>query len=279
MQLQVARALLCLFLTAPIIATARQAGDERARWNQPFAPFRIIGNVHYVGATGVSAFLITSDAGSILIDGGLPETAPQIAANIASLGFKLRDVKYLLNSHAHFDHAGGLTELARLSGATVVASAGDAETLKAGSRDMPAVTIGRVVKDGDTVKVGDITMTARVTPGHTPGCTTWTTTTTENGRSYGVIFYCSTSVVDKLVGNTRYPGIVQDYERSFAAVRAMKADVFLAPHPDFFEMERKRKQMSAGAVNPFIDATELGRFVDRSEQQFRTALKKEQAGR
>jgi metallo-beta-lactamase class B len=279
MRIQAARALLCLLLIAPALATARQAADERIKWNQPFAPFRIVGNVHYVGATGVSAFLITGDSGSVLLDGGLPETAPQIAANLAKLGFALRDVKYLLNSHAHFDHAGGLAELARLSGATVVASAGDAQALKTGSRDMPPVAIGRVVSDGDTLKLGTITMTAHVTPGHTPGCTTWTTTTTENGRPYDVTFYCSTSVVDRLVGNASYPGIVQDYERSFATLRSMKADVFLAPHPDFFQMERKRKQVSAGAANPFIDPTELGRFVSGSERQFRAALKQQQSER
>jgi metallo-beta-lactamase class B len=120
-------------------------------------------------------------------------------------------------------------------------------------------------------------MRARVTPGHTKGCTTWTTSTTENGRSVDVIFHCSTSVVDRLVGNTSYPGIAADYERTFAALRGMRADVFLGPHPVFFSLDEKRKRMRAGEANPFIDPGELQRFVGASERQFRAELKKQQS--
>jgi metallo-beta-lactamase class B len=251
---------------------AQQGGAERTAWNQPFPPFHVIGNIHYVGATGVSAFLIVTPEGSILLDGGLPETAPQIVRNMTALGFRVEDVKYLLNSHAHFDHAGGLAEIKRLSGAGTVASAGDAPALKAGSPDMPALTIDRVISDGDAVRLGGTTLTAIVMPGHTKGCTTWTMTTTEEGREYRVLFYCSTSVVDRLVGNAQYPQIVGDYERTFRRVRSVTADVFLANHPGFFAMEQKRKQMTAGGPNPFVDATELQRFVSSSERAFRDAL-------
>lgn len=256
----------------PWLACARQAPDQRLAWNTPVQPFRIVGNVHYVGAAGVSAFLIATPDGSILLDGGLPETAPQIARNAAAIGFRMADVKLLLNSHAHFDHAGGLAELKTLSRASMVASAGDAETLRRGGSDMPAVAVDRVVSDGDTVALGGTTLTAHVTPGHTRGCTTWTMTTAEQGRSYDVIFYCSTSVVDRLAGNTGYPTIVDDYERSFAALRRMRADVFLGPHPDFFAMDAKRGGMAGGAANPFVDPGELQRFVGRSEEQFRAEL-------
>jgi metallo-beta-lactamase class B len=271
--------LLCVLLATSTLAGAPQARDERTAWNQPFEPFNVIGDISYVGAAGVSAFLITTEAGSILLDGGLPETAPQIARNIEALGFRLADVKYLLNSHAHFDHAGGLAELQRRSKATIVASARDSETLKTGSPDMPAVAVGRVVKDGETVKLGGTTMTAHITPGHTKGCTTWTMTTADGGRPYDVVFYCSTSVVDRLVGNSRYPEIVSDYEHTFAAMRAFKSDVFLAPHPDFFRMEEKRRRMSTGGPNPFVDPSELQRFVEGSERQFRAELKKQQSER
>ncbi|MCA1562508.1 MAG: subclass B3 metallo-beta-lactamase [Acidobacteria bacterium] len=220
---------------------ASQTSGERAAWNRPFQPFHLIGNIHYVGATGVSAFLITTPAGSVLLDGGLPETASQIAGNIADLGFRLSDVKYLLNSHAHFDHAGGLAEVKRLSSAMMVASDRDAQALRSGSPDMPALVVDRVIRDGETVRLGDTALTAHVTPGHTKGCTTWTTTTTERGRAYTVIFYCSTSVVDRLVGNTQYPEIVADYERTFSRLRTMSSDVFLGPHPAFFDMEAKRQ--------------------------------------
>jgi metallo-beta-lactamase class B len=256
-------------------ALAQQDDARRAAWNQPFQPFHMIGNIHYVGAAGVSAFLITTPEGSMLLDGGLPETAPQIVRNITALGFRVENVKYLLNSHAHFDHAGGLAELKRLSRAQIVASAGDAPALKAGSPDMPALSIDRVIGDGESVRLGGTTLTAIVMPGHTKGCTTWTTTTTEDNRKYRVLFYCSTSVVDRLVGNAQYPQIVGDYERTFARIRTIPADVFLANHPDFFRMAEKRKQMTSGGTNPFVDSAELQRFVATSERAFREALARE----
>jgi metallo-beta-lactamase class B len=264
---------ICAAVTA--IGVSAQSADERKAWNQPVEPFKIVGNVHYVGAAGVSAFLITTPAGTIVLDGGLPETAPQIAANISTLGFRITDVRVLLNSHAHFDHSGGLAELKRLSGATVVASAGDAAMLRAGHAGSPAVAIDRVVADGDTVELGGTTLTANVTAGHTKGCTTWTTTTVEEGKRYDVVFHCSTSVVDRLVDNREYPQIVADYEASFRKLRAMKADVFLAPHPDFFNLQEKRRRMRPGAANPFVEPGEFSRFVERSERQFRAQLAKE----
>ncbi len=250
----------------------QQNDAERKAWNVPVEPFHIIGNVHYVGAAGVSAFLIVTTEGSILLDGGLPETAPLIVRNIEALGFRLRDVQYLLNSHAHFDHAGGLAELKRLTGAPMIASGPDASALSAGAEDMPPIVINRVVDDGDTVQLANTTLTAHITPGHTKGCTTWTMTTSDGVRPYRVLFYCSTSVVDRLAGNTGYPQIVVDYEHTFARLRTMSADVFLANHPGFFEMERKRKAMTSGAANPFVDPGELQRFVTTSEQDFREAL-------
>lgn len=255
-----------------------QSPDERAAWNRPVEPFKIVGGIYYVGAAGVSAFLIRTADGFILLDGGLPETAPHIARNIATLGFNIRDVRFLLNSHAHFDHGGGLAELKRLSGALMVASAGDAPALTAGSGDMPAVRVDRQLRDGDTVVLGGVTMTAHVTPGHTKGCTTWTTTAREGSRDYRVLFHCSTSVVDTLVGNTSYPAILEDYRRTFARLRAMEADVFLGPHPSFFNMDAKRKKMRPGAPNPFLDSAELRRATMVSEQQFESALAKQRAG-
>jgi metallo-beta-lactamase class B len=248
--------------------------SRREAWNQPFAPFRVIGNIHYVGA-GVSSFLITTPEGAILLDGGLPETAPLISKSIAELGFRVSDVKFLLNSHAHYDHAGGLAALKKASRARLVASQGDAPALRAGNPDQPAVAVDRVVNDGDTVELGGTVLTAHVTPGHTPGCTTWTTTVTDAGKPYRVVFFCSTSVVDHLVGNSHYPGIVADYERSFTALRALPADVFLGPHPEFFQMAAKRERMKSGGPNPFIDPGELRRYLDQSEQKFREVLERE----
>jgi metallo-beta-lactamase class B len=264
--------------TAPAAAPAPAAShaglSRREAWNQPFSPFRVLGNIHYVGA-GVSSFLIDTPEGAILLDGGLPETAPLIEKSIAELGFRLRDVKFLINSHAHFDHAGGLAALKKATGAKLVASRGDAPLLRAGNPDQPAVSVDRVVDDGDTVELGGTVLTAHVTPGHTPGCTTWTTTVTDSGKAQRVVFFCSTSVVDRLVGNGSYPNIVADYERSFQALRALPADVFLAPHPEFFELAAKRERMKSGGPNPFIDPGEFRRYIDQSEQKFRQALERE----
>jgi metallo-beta-lactamase class B len=263
-------------LSIPLSPSA-QTSAQRTEWNVPVEPFTAVGNVRYVGAAGVSAFLITTPAGSILLDGGLPETAPLIVKNIEKLGFKIADVKFLLNSHAHYDHAGGLAELQRLSKATLVASAADATAIQAGGPDMPAVKVGRVVKDGDTVELGGTVMTAHLMPGHTKGCTTWTTQVTDSGRSYSVFFHCSTSVVAPLVGNTDYPQIVSDYESTFRKLRSMKADVFLANHGNFFGMQDKLKRVSAGGPNPFVDPGELARFVEQSERSFRSELKAQQS--
>jgi len=254
---------------------AQQTASDREAWNKPAEPFKVIGNIFYVGAEGVSAFLIRTDDGAILIDGGLPETAPHIAASIAKLGVDIREVQVLLNSHAHFDHGGGLAELKRLTGASLAVSGPDADRLEEGEPSMPAVRVDRRVSDGDTVQLGETTLTANVTPGHTKGCTTWTMTTQEAQRDYRVLFHCSTSVVDTLVGNTHYPDIVADYERTFARLREMKADVFLSNHPWFFRMAQKVEQTRAGGPNPFVDASELQRFNDRQEAQFRATLEKQ----
>jgi metallo-beta-lactamase class B len=259
----------------PAVVSANVPTSRREAWNRPFPPFRVIGNIHYVGA-GVSSFLITTPEGAILLDGGLPETAPLIEKSIVELGFRLRDVKFLLNSHAHFDHAGGLAALKKATHGKLVASRGDAPALRAGTPEQPRVAVDRVVNDGDSVELGGTVLTAHVTPGHTPGCTTWTTMVTEAGKPYRVVFFCSTTVVDRLLGNRRYPGIVADYERSFQALRALPADVFLAPHPEFFHLEAKRERMKSGGPNPFIDPGELRRYIERSEQKFRATLEREQ---
>lgn len=267
--------LLITLLTLPGIGQVNQ--DMRRAWAQPWAPFHLIGNIYYVGATGVSSFLIKTSEGFVLLDGGLPETAQQIENNIKKLGFRLNDVKYLLNSHAHFDHAGGLAELKRASGARLVASGGDAPALRSGGQDMPPVTVDRIIGDGESVRLGDTTLTAVVTPGHTKGCTTWTMTATDQGKPRRVVFYCSTSVVDRLVGNEKYPQIVSDYERSFGRLKGLECDVFLGPHPSFFNMAEKVARLKAGgsAVNPFVDSKEMGRYVEVSERGFRTELEKQ----
>lgn len=259
----------------------------RQRWVTPTEPFRIIDNVYYVGTAGLSSFLVTSPEGHILLDTGLADSAPLIKANIAKLGFKLGDIKYLLNSHAHFDHAGALAELKRETGAQMVASAADKPLLEGGYYPgrknqsewaFPPVKVDRVVGQGDKVTIGKVTMTANMTPGHSPGCTSWTTVTREKKWNHTVVFFCSASVAaNRLVGDVTHPGIVDDYRKTFSSARGIIADVFLAPHPEMFKMEEKRALIGKHGVNPFIKAGEFHRFVDTAETAFSAALSKQKA--
>jgi len=267
-----------------ILSLVAQSGvSQRAAWNQPVPPFQIIGNIYYVGAAGVSSFLITSPQGHVLLDGGFAETAPQIEKNITALGFQVKDVKFLLNSHAHYDHCGGLAELKRVSKAQMVASKADAPTLNTGHQlsygkgqseaQFPAVHVDHVIAEGGTVSLGGITITAHLTPGHTKGCTTWTMPVSEHGKTLQVVFYCSTTVAgNQLIGNPKYPGILADYEHSFAFLRNLPCDVFLGPHPDFFHLAEKERVLKDGDRNAFVDATELKTFVAASEQDFKAEL-------
>jgi metallo-beta-lactamase class B len=251
-------------------------------WNQPGKPFRIVGNVYYVGTAGLASYLIATPQGHILLDGALPQSAPLIEKNVAALGFRMRDVKYLLNSHAHYDHCGGLAQLKRDSGAQMVASEQDATVLSAGYHGsygagwgfkFPAIKVDRIVQDGDKVQVAGTVLTALLTPGHTKGCTTWTMPVMEAGKTYTVVFYCSTTVPGyPLVNNREYPQIAADYQHSFERLKNLRADVFLANHTEFFDLQGKLARLKTGAPNPFIDPGELRRFVLESESEFKRKL-------
>jgi metallo-beta-lactamase class B len=275
-----------LFILLALLAAsidAQQSETDR-RWNAPVEPFKIIGSVYYVGAAEITSFLITTPDGHILLDGGYAETAPQIVANIKKLGFRPEDVKYLLNSQAHFDHAGGFAELVRLTGAPLLASRADAVLLANGGRGdfhfgdtLPyePVRVARFVKDGTRVRLGGVTMRARLTPGHTKGCTSWTLETAENGRRYLIVFVGSTTIPGyDLVGNDRYPQIAADYERTFRVLKKLKPDVFLASHGAFFGLTEKTEALRRGkSPNPFIDPQGYREFLAGTEAQFRERLK------
>ena len=262
--------------------------DEVSRsWNQPVKPYRVIGNIYYVGASDVSSFLIVTDKGHILLDSGFLETVPQIQRNVETLGFRLSDVKYLINSHAHYDHAGGLAQLKELTGAKLIVSQPDAELLARGGKNdfgfgdrfpYAAVKADSTLKDGEKIKLGNVTMTAHLTPGHTKGCTTWTMKVKDGSKQYDVVFVGSASVPGyRLVGNEQYPTIVQDYERTFGILRKLRCDVFLAPHGNFFSMLDKMKLVENGAkTNPFIDPTGYRNYLDRTGKAFREELKRQQ---
>ena len=264
-----------------------QKSDEDREKNQPIPPFRIIGNIYYVGAKEISSFLITTPAGHVVIDGGFAETAPQIEANIAQLGFRLADVKILLNSHAHFDHAGGLAELKEKTGAKFMAMKEDVDVLARGGRDdfffgdrllFAPIKADRELGDGDKVELGGMTLGARLTPGHTKGCTTWLTTVEDGGRKFDVVFVGSTSVPGyRLLGNAKYPTMKDDYAKTFALMKKLPCDVFLGSHGSFFGLIKKAGTLAQKPPrNPFIDPDGYREYLDWSERAFREQLAREE---
>lgn len=272
-------AVLCLWVSS----LAAQKDPTSRSWNQPVEPFRIAGNLYYVGASDITSFLITTPEGHILLDGGFEETAPLIRAGVEKLGFRLKDVKILLNNHAHSDHAGGLAALQKLTGAKLAASAGDAPLLARGGKDdpvlgdtmtFPPVRADRILHDGDTVALGGTTLTAHNTPGHTPGATTWTMTVEEGGKRYDVVFAASTSVLSKtaLTGNAKYPTAAADYAHTFEVLKKLPCDIFLSGHGSFFDLKGKAERLRKGETpNPFLDAKGYQAWVARNEAAFLTA--------
>lgn len=255
--------------------------DDHRAWNQPFEPFRVIGNIYYVGTAELATFLITSTEGHVLLDSGLEDAATQVLASIAKLGFNARDIKVLLNTQAHFDHAAGLAALKGVSRVSMVASEADRVLLESGGRDdfafgndltFARVSVDRVVRDGETVTVGPTTLTAHLTPGHTKGTTTWTMVVREGGQEHRVVFAGSTSINPGVAvrNNAKYPGMFADFEKTFATLRALPVDVFFTQHAGAYGLVDKAARLKSGATpNPFIDPDGYKRWIDAGESNFR----------
>jgi metallo-beta-lactamase class B len=241
-------------------------------WNKPRAPFRLYGNSYYVGTDGLSAILVTSPQGHILLDGALEQSAPLIDASIRKLGFKTEDVKLILNSHGHYDHAGGIAALQRASGATVAASASGASALARGENTpddpqfgfgraengFPPVRNVRVVKDREVVKVGDLAIEAHLTPGHTPGSTAWTWRSCEGSTCLNMVYADSLTAVSapgfRYTGDAKTPSRIEAFRKSIATVAALPCDIVVSTHPQFTNIDQKLKARAAKpAVDPFID--------------------------
>lgn len=276
---------LCALFALRAATAFGQATAEWREWNQPVEPFRIAGNLYYVGASDIASYLITTPEGHILIDGGFVETAPQIEANIGKLGFKVGDVRILLNSHAHFDHAGGLAALKAATGAKLLASAADATLLERGGKgdfrfgdegQFPPVAVDRRLGDGEKVTLGGAELTAHLTPGHTRGCTTWTF----KADALDVVVVCSASILDyRFVGQESYPGIAADYERTFAVLKSLPVQIFLAPHGGFFDLAGKRELAARGMGmrNPWVDPAGYKAWVERMEGAFMSAVERQKS--
>ncbi len=276
--------LLLLVLTAPTPSQADYSASIKA-WNQPQKPFQIIGNIYYVGTSQLACYIIKSDAGLILLDTALEQSAPLLRANIEALGFKLNDIKIMLSSHAHFDHIAGHAAMKAATGAKVYATKADAETLESGGQKgfhpikpfYPPVKVDKLLSDGEVVKLGNVAMTAHLTPGHTEGNTAWTMKVTENSKQYNVVFTSSMSINPgvRMVNNSTWAGVGEAYAKSFAKLKALSCDVFLGPHAPFFDMEEKVKRLGT-QPNPFIDPQGLRNFIADNEKTYQEHVKREQ---
>ena len=273
-----------LFLFCLVVQVYSQVAKDFNLGIEPVEPFRIVANIYYVGSNDLTSYLIVTPKGNILIDSGPREMVPQIKSNIEKLGFKLSDVKIILNSHAHFDHAGGIAELRRLTGAKFLASKQDAPQLERGGVGDPnfgdkypfeSIRPDETFDNGTNVSLGNATLIANITPGHTKGCTTWTTTVKDGGRNLNVIFVCSVSSPGyRLVNNKDYPDIEADYKRTFEWFRNANVDIFLGSHAGFFDLDGKIRSVKAGSkTNPFIDPEGYKAFIVSNEKEFEEKLK------
>ena len=267
---------------APSIPHAPYA---EADWTQPLEPFRIAGNIYYVGAKDLSSYLIVTPKGDILLDVGVNENAALVQANIRKLGFDPRQIRSILNSHAHLDHAGGIAAMKAFTHAQFVASARDKPVLESGGSadfafgprpQFPAVKVDRVIDDGGKVSLGGVTMTAHLTPGHTKGCTSWTMPVQVDGQTKQALFICSVSILPnyKLTGNPAYPDQGADYAHTYQVLHGLPCDVFLGAHGQFYGMLAKRQAMleHPSAPNPFVDPAGCKTFIDRNEAAFEKKL-------
>lgn len=273
-----------LILVLSVSVFAQQSADDR-RANTPIEPFQIVGNIYYVGAAEVTSFLITSPKGHILIDGGYAETVPQIKANVIKLGFNLHDIKYLLNTQAHMDHAGGLNELKKLTNAKMLASEGDKVLLENGGKGdfafgdtlpFTPVMVDRVIKDGETIKLGGTKLKTILMPGHTKGSTAWSMEITDAGRKLNVLFLSSASSPGyRFYNNSGYPDIIAVYEKTFARLKTLTPDVFLASHGSFFNLLEKAERRGKDKTNPFIEQETYKTYLADAEKDFREKLVKQ----
>lgn len=259
-------------------------------WTEPFTPFRIAGNLYYVGSKGLANYLITTPQGHMLINSDLEATVPLIQRSVEKLGLKFSDVKILLISHAHWDHAAGSALIKQLTGATYMVMEADVPVVESGGKAdfqygnmptflYPPTKVDRVLHDGDKVQLGDTVLVAHLTPGHTKGCTTWTMEVKEAGKTYNVVIIGSPNVNPgyRLVNNALYPQIAEDYERTFRVLQSLPCDVFLGAHGTYFDLETKYARMQEGAPTPFIDADGYKKYVAQKAQEFRTELAKQKA--
>jgi metallo-beta-lactamase class B len=274
----------------PVDVAGTLSGQTIADWTEPFPPFKIAGNLYYVGSKGLANYLITTPQGHILINSDLEENVPLIRASVERLGFKFTDIKILLISHAHWDHNAASDTIKKLTGAKYMVMDADVPVVESGGKtdfqygNVPSslytpTRVDRVLHDGDEVKLGGTTLVARLTPGHTKGCTTWTMKVGEAGKTYKVVVIGSPNVNPgyRLVNNAAYPQIAADYKKMFRVLKSLPCDIFLGAHGNYFDMESKYTRLKDGAPSAFVDPEGYKKYVADKEQAFRIELAKQSA--
>lgn len=268
-----------------MLAFTSRASAQRPDWTEPFSPFRIAGNLYYVGSKGLANYLIVTQQGNILINCDLEANVPLIRASIEKLHFRFADTKVILISHAHWDHDAGCAAIQKMTGAKYMVMDADVPVVESGGKAdfqygnladelYPPAKVDRILHDGDKVELGGTVVVAHLTPGHTKGCTTWAMKVKEGGKTYDVVIVGSPNVNPgyKLVNNAAYPQIAADYERTFRVLKSLHCDIFLGAHGSYFGMEAKYAAMKAGARNPFIDPEGYTKYVAATANHFRQEL-------
>jgi metallo-beta-lactamase class B len=280
---------------APEPDAAKECG-RCEEWNRPQKPFRLHGRSYYVGTQGLGAALVVSEKGLVLLDGGLPQSGPHIAENIRTLGFAPEKIAVILNSHAHFDHAGGIAYLQRLSGARVLASAWGAKAIETGqtpvddpqfgfgreAREFPSAANVHTVADGEVVRIGEVEITAHLTPGHTPGGTTWSWRSCEDARCVDVVYADSLNAISapefRFSGDDTQPDIVESFRASIAKVAALPCDILVTVHPSFSGMDEKlRLRGQKPEKDPFVDPESCRTYAADAARRLDQRVAKESA--
>jgi metallo-beta-lactamase class B len=274
----------------PLVCAALAFPQAQHEGNNPYPPFKIAGNVYYVGADDIASYLITTPQGHIILNNGYEDTVPIIRDNVRALGFRTEDIKIMLNSQAHYDHVAGQGAFQKLTAAKIYSSPQEVAVLESGGakdprwgREItyPPVHVDHVVKDGEKVQLGGVTVVAHLTPGHSMGCTTWTMVVNDGGKSYNVVFVGGTGINPGVhfIKNPTWPTIVEDYRKTFPVFRSLKCDIFLGAHGGYFGMKEKRARMKEGGPNPFVDPEGYKKYIDDAEKTVNAQIAAESAAK
>jgi len=277
---------------AAFILPAVLIADPNPDWTTVVPPYRIAGNLYYVGSRDLASFLIATPQGHILINSNLTTSPPQIRASVEKLGFHWRDVKILLISHTHYDHCAGSAQIRRETGAKYMVMDADVPDVESGGQKnfafshrkdffYPAAKVDRILHDDGKVQLGETTLVAHKTAGHTKGCTTWTMTLADKGQHYNVVIVGSPNVLSSynLADDPKYPQMAADFEQQFRTLKALPCDIFLGAHGSYYNMLGKAARLNAGETNAFVDPEGYRSYIAECEQAFQDELKKQEKKR